>query len=169
VRTSNVVAALFAVFLPVACAAGKSGSECQTTQRQLGLLPIGAAPKDMKAFSSSDCEATPLRLADCSARDGEGRAYVFFNGALAKVSANANDAKALCLPAGVRFGENVDAAAEKVSAVMGVKLSRSVSPRGEVVYSSDFVAKASTGIRYSIELVADQASKLSEFVERTDF
>lgn len=136
----------------------------------LGVIPIGAAPKDMGVFTETDCMLQPAGFADCSAKDAEGRLYVFFDGALSRVSAtNTEAASTLQLPADVKFGEPIEQAADTVHRVFGVKLDRGSSYDGHVVYSSDFTIESSVGIAYSIELIADERGKLAEFVQRTDF
>ncbi|MGN6512304.1 MAG: hypothetical protein ACTHKZ_01850, partial [Lysobacteraceae bacterium] len=116
----------------------------------LGVVPIGGVPGDMSIFKSNDC-GSPPKLLDCSARDAQGRRYVFFEGALSKVSANSRDtALALRLPGGVAFGEDVQAAASKVEAAFGISLKRGIAD-GRIIYSSDYVAKSSAGVVYAVE------------------
>lgn len=163
------IAVMTCLFVPAACAA-IDGKTANSIDSDLGLVPIGGTPKDMSFFVSTDCGKLHQEFADCSAQDTQGRRYVFFDGALSKVSANKDEvAKTLRLPAGMTFGEEVESAANKVTTVFGIKLERGVSPEGRVVYSSDYVTKASTGIFYSVELSADNEGRLTEVIERTDF
>ena len=161
------IAALFGLAVTTAACAeseirGVSGDS-------LGLIPIGGVPQDMGVFVSSDCVRQP-RFSDCSAQDAEGRRYAFFDGALSKVSISRDEAtQALRLPAGLQFGEEIGTASEKISSAFGVELDRGTSSGGKVVYSSDFTIRSSAGILYSIELVADEAGRLTEMAERTDF
>jgi hypothetical protein len=137
---------------------------------ELGVIPIGGVPKDMRVFVESDCEEQPQKFADCSAQDAEGRRYAFFDGVLSKVSVIKAEAEStLRLPAALEFGENIEQAAEKVRRVFGAKLDRGSSHDGRVVYSSDFAIKSSVGVAYSIELIADEQGHLVEVVQRTDF
>ena len=162
-------AVLACLLVPGACA-GIKGKTAQASDFDLGLVPIGGVPKDMNLFASTDCGKLQPKFADCSAQDAYGRRYAFFDGALSKVSISKGDvSRPLRLPAGIAFGEEIDSAAKKVAAVFGIKLERGVSSDGQVIYSSDYVAKASTGIYYSVELSADSKGRLAEVVERTDF
>ena len=89
---------------------------------------------------------------------------------MSKVSVTRDDAaEALRLPAGLRFGETIESAAQKLTSAFGVELDRSLMDNGQVVYSSDFTIRSSVNIYYSIELVADKNGLLTEVIERTDF
>jgi hypothetical protein len=169
--TRVIVAVAMFAFLSVsiACAGNESTIE-GSVGPDLGVVPVGGIPKDMSVFVSSDCGTFKPKFADCSAQDGEGRRYAFFNGALSKVSASRSEAtEALRLPAGIEFGEDVESAAKKVVAVFNIKLERGASPNGLIVYSSDYVVRSSAGRLYSVELIADEKGHLTEVVERTDF
>ncbi len=133
-------------------------------------MPIGAIPQDMSLFASTDCDELHPRFADCSAQDVDGRRYAFFDGALSRVSARRDDvSEDISLPGGIAFGEKVALSVKKVEVALGTNLERDVSPDGQVVYASDYVATASTGLLFSVELSADDKGRLTEVVERTDF
>lgn len=118
----------------------------------------------------SDCGAQQPKFADCSAEDAQGREYVFFGGALSIVSTTQKKAaKSLRLPAGLKFGEPIDQAAEKARKAFSVKLDKDTTREGKTFYSSDFAIKSSKGVSFSIELIADEKERLNEIVERTDF
>lgn len=152
----------------VACASSNDAEHKMGVD--LGRIPIGGVPNEGGIFASTDCRLLPRDLSDCSGIDAEGRRYVFFDGALSKVSVNEVDAsKTLNLPAGLSFGDNLEQAAAKLEAFTGVKLDCGAGSDGSAVCSSEFVYTSSVGIKYSIELVGDRQRRLVEFIERTDF
>lgn len=168
IRTILVMALAVSV-AAVACA-GNGGSAAGSIDADLGLIPIGGVPRDMRVFVASDCESLPDGLADCSAQDADGRQYAFFDGALSKVSVSDSDAvKSLRLPVGLIFKEDINHSAKKVADKLGVKLDRATNHDGRTTYSSDFSIRSSAGVLYSIELIADAQGRLVEVVERTDF
>ncbi len=162
-------ALLAAVIVATSCHAAEDG-ETQISVRSQGqeaLASIGDAPKNMSVFASSDCEGSGF--SDCTAQDSHGRQYVFFDGALSRISVNRNDAKTgLELPAGMVFGEDIEVSKEKASSVFRVNFDRG-EVDGRTVYSSDFTIRSPTGIKYAIELRADEQNKLDELIQRTDF
>lgn len=132
-----------------------------------GLISIGDVPKSMTDFVGSDCAAG--RLDDCTAVDAQGREYVFFDGALSRISINKDSAqRGARLPADMLFGENIEKSNDKVSRFYGVSLDRG-EVDGGVIYSSGFIIRSSSGVMYSIELISDRNGKLKEVIERTDF
>ncbi|WMJ68161.1 hypothetical protein [Stenotrophomonas sp. 24(2023)] len=136
-------------------------------QGQGAVASIGEVPKNMSVFASSDCEKS--ELVDCRAKDSQGRQYVFFDGALSRISVNKYDAKpGATLPAGLLFGEGIEASREKASSHFRVRFDRG-EVDGRIVYSSDFSIQSPTGIKYALELLADEQNKLEEVVQRTDF
>lgn len=164
------LAVLAAILAAASACAGDRAPTGGGSDTDLGVMPIGAVPKDMRLFVESDCIQQPSKFADCSAQDAEGRRYAFFDGALSRVSVTkAEAASTLRLPAALEFGEEIEKAADKVQRVFGIKLDRVTSYDGHVVYSSDFVVESSVGIAYSIELIADKQGQLAELVQRTDF
>jgi len=121
----------------------------------------------MSVFASYDCEKT--KLADCTAKDSQGRQYVFFDGALSRISLNMHDAKPGAeLPAGMLFGEDIEVSKEKASSHFRVEFDRG-EVDGRTFYSSDFSIRSPTGIKYALELLADEKGKLEEVIQRTDF
>lgn len=160
---------LAAVIATTSCHAAEDGATEAPggAQDQDAVASIGDIPKDMSAFASSDCEKTGL--ADCTAQDSQGRQYVFFDGALSRISLNKHDAKPRAvLPAGMLFGEDIEASKEKASALFRVRFDHG-EVDGRTVYSSDFSIRSPTGIKYALELLADDQNKLEEVVQRTDF
>ena len=153
--------------LATSCAGARVGRS--HSEDNLGIIPIGAAPRDTSIFVSSDCSREPT-FADCSAQDADGLQYVFFDGALSRVSAAVPEvSRMLQLPAGMKFGESITDAAEKLRSAMDIELDRSVVQGGQIIYSSDFMLRSSAGILYSIEIASDENGRLIEVVERTDF
>ncbi|WP_454831331.1 hypothetical protein [Pseudoxanthomonas wuyuanensis] len=164
-RTMLLAAAIAAT----SCHAAEDGDTqaAAEAQGQGAVASIGDTPKDMSLFESSDCEKSGL--ADCTAQDSQGRKYVFFDGALSRISMNKLDAKpGAALPAGMLFGENIEASKEKASSVFRVGFDRG-EVDGRIVYSSNFSIRSPTGIKYALELLADEQNKLEEVVQRTDF
>lgn len=156
------LAVLAAILAAASACAGVGVPAGGGNDMDLGVIPIGAVPKDMRVFVESDCIQQPSSHADCSAQDATGRRYAFFDGALSRVSVTRTEAaSSLRLPAGLEFGEEIDKAADKVQRVFGIKLDRGSSYDGHVVYSSDFVIRSSAGITYSIELIADENGLLA--------
>jgi hypothetical protein len=163
----KAVALLFSV-LTISCSAGVRNNSQRV---DLGRIPIGAVPKDMSMFKSSDCQETEGRLdfSDCSAVDGEGRRYVFFDGALSRVSAQQNEvAISAVLPAGMRFGDPVEFAKNRAESQLGLRFDRA-SVQGRMAYTSDFSLRSDAGILFSMEIIGDNDGKLVEVIQRTDF
>lgn len=134
---------------------------------QGALVSIGGIPGDLSLFASSDCDKHGF--ADCSAEDNGGRKYGFFNGGLSRLSLSRSEAAPGAeLPAGMHFGEDIEAARQKASEYYCVEFDRGEID-GRVVYSSDFKIRSERGTLYSLELVGDGENKLEEVVERTDF
>jgi hypothetical protein len=150
------------------CGAGSVAADSAAIQ--LGAVPIGAVPRDRGFFASTDCwERQPL-FADCSARDKDGIKYVFFSGALSKVSASVKEVGPKTrLPGNIAFGESIDVAGKKIEAAAHVMLKRGLSPTGAVILTSEFSVTSSAGVPFSIVLIADDKGRLAEVIERTDF
>jgi len=72
------------------------------------------------------------------------------------------------LPEGMLFGEDIEASKEKASSVFRIRFDRG-EVNGRIVYSLDFSIRSPTGIKYALELLADDQNKLEEVVQRTDF
>lgn len=143
--------------------------EGQPETNQLGEIPIGGVPTNWDTFVWTDCSKREPLFSDCSAKDEHGRLYVFFDGKLSKVSAKlTTTSECTQLPFGLKFGENIDSAAQKVSAREIIVIPGHTHD-GRKVYSSDFVVQSSAGVMYSIELIADSDGHLFEVVERTNF
>lgn len=158
---------LAAVIATTSCHAAEDHDIQASAGGQGAVASIGDTPKDMSVFASSDCEKSVL--ADCTAQDSQGRQYVFFDGALSRISMNKLDAKPGAeLPAGMLFGEDIEASKEKASSVFRIRFDRG-EVDGRIVYSSDFSIRSPTGIKYALELLADDQNKLEEVVQRTDF
>lgn len=156
---------LFLSLSLVGCAGAQTGKEVPD---QLGEFAIGSSPKDLGVFSTTDCVGAAIDLSDCSGVGLDGIRYVFFDGALSRVSVNRTEAKGTVkLPGDLIFGESVTVAAAKMKG-LGVDLDRN-EVNGRVIYSSSFVIKSSAGIDYSIEIHADEHGELFEIIERTDF
>lgn len=136
-------------------------------QSQEAVASIGDSPKDMSVFVSSDC--AKYGFADCTAQDAQGRRYVFFDGALSRISISRHGAKSGApLPAGMLFGENIETSKDKASSFYRIRFDRG-EVDGRIVFSSDFVIRSPTGIKYALELLADEQGKLEKVVQRTDF
>ena len=135
----------------------------------IGAIAIGAAPNSALQVRATDCGEDWSGAADCSAVGSDGVEYIFFDGALSKVSAVRGDVDAsVTLPSNVKFGDEIHAASAKMVA-NGVRLKRGVTYDGRIVYTSDFVVRSSAGVCFSIELIADSQGNLVEYVQRTDF
>lgn len=157
------------VLLASSCGAVSEGGAARSepTKAGLGSLSIGDVPKDLSGFSNSDCDARGL--SDCTANDAQGRRYVFFDGALSRISIKRGGAaQNLTLPAGVVFGESIDLSKEKAAAYYRVSFDRGVLGK-IIIYSSGFEIESSSGVLYSLELISDDSGKLEEVVQRTDF
>jgi len=160
---------LAAVIATTSCHAAEDGDTQAPAevQGQGAVASIGDTPKNMSVFVSSDCEKSGL--ADCTAQDSQGRQYVFFDGALSRISVNKHDAKSgAALPAGMLFGEDIEASKEKASSHFRVRFDRG-EVDGRIFYSSDFSIRSPTGTKYALELLADEQNKLEEVVQRNDF
>lgn len=163
------IALLVAVVAATSCHGAEDGDTqvSSGTQGRGAVASIGDAPKNMSVFASYDCEKP--KLADCTAKDSQGRQYVFFDGALSRISVNKHNARPGAeLPAGMLFGEDIEASKEKASSHFRVKFDRG-EVDGRTVYSSDFSIRSPVGIKYALELLADEQNKLEEVVQRTDF
>jgi len=135
----------------------------------LGLLPIGDAPKTMESFIDTTCNRVPDSLSDCNAADSLGRKYSFFGGKLSKVTVSTASGME-GLPPSIQLGVPLERAAQCLSHLLGVKVD--LSPRGDgqgEVYSTDFVVPSSSGVMTSIELIGDADGLLIEVTQRTDF
>ncbi|RNF86351.1 hypothetical protein EER27_02730 [Lysobacter psychrotolerans] len=66
------------------------------------------------------------------------------------------------------FGENIEVSKQKASSLYRIRFDRG-EVDGRIVYSSDFSIRSPAGIKYALELLADEQNKLEEVVERTDF
>ena len=142
--------------------------QASTSAQDYGAVAsVGDTPKDMSKFASSDCYGSALE--DCTARDNDGRQYVFFDGALSRISMSKKDLRpGAKLPAGILFGEDIEQARRKASSVLRIRFNRAEID-GRIVYSSELSLKSAAGIRYSVELLADDRGQLEQVVERTDF
>ncbi|WP_434213419.1 hypothetical protein [[Pseudomonas] boreopolis] len=161
---------LMIAFTVTSCDATERGgvSPAEGKTDQDAVAAIGDVPRDMTAFSSTDCDK-PEKLSDCSARDAQGREYAFFDGALSRIVVKKGDAKlGVVLPAGMVFGEDIEASKEKASGFYRISFDRG-EINGGTVYSSGFDIRSPSGIEYSIELIADESGKLKEVIQRTDF
>jgi hypothetical protein len=135
--------------------------------RYLSELSIGEIPNNITMFVETDCRDV-RKLFDCSARDRFGMRYVFFDGALSKVSLSRDDAVShSVLPARLRFNEPVALSISKAEAFFEKKFIVKVV-RGSVVATSPTMTSR-VGVRYSVVLQADDCGKLKEITERTDF
>lgn len=160
---------LAAIIATTSCHATEDGGTpvSARAQGQGAVASIGDIPKSVSVFASSDCEK--YGLADCTAQDSQGRKYVFFDGALSRISISKRDARpGIELPAGMLFGENIEASKEKASSVFRIRFDRG-EVDGKIVYSSDFSIQSPAGVKYALELIADDQNKLEEVVQRTDF
>ncbi len=164
------------VLLLVLAACGANGKEAnkskagQAQRETLGLFGIGEVVDGTAAFSSSDCGSSQAPdFSDCTAKDAQGRAYVFFDGVLARVSAKKGEvASKEVLLAGIRFGEHIDISAQKVEAKLGLEL-QWVESGDRWGYSSGYSKRSSAGVFYSLDLVADDEKKLIEVIESADY
>lgn len=135
-----------------------------------GEVAIGGVPDTLTRFVQSDCAISDPKFLDCSAVDAAGRAYVFFDGALARISAthegissNAN------LPFDLAFGELLESAIAKVARHTGKKPAISRTGSGERVATWEYAFRSKADVVYSLELVAGAKSGLQELSFVTDF
>lgn len=136
----------------------------------IGLLPVGQSPSNLKMFKSTDCSLRKDGFGDCSGVDRDGVKYVFFDGRLSKVSIKRSDANSrFRLPFGLNFGCQIDESAAHFTRLTGFGLVKTVAPSRNVVAASDFVIPSSSGALTSIELISDNSGKLVEIVQRVDF
>lgn len=135
----------------------------------LGIVPIGSVPVELDKFKVTDCSEAQGGFNDCSAIDDVGRRYAFFDGALSMVSVEGEEVSSgFILPAGMKFGERIEDAAEKAAAWFRVEFNGG-SVEGVAAYSSKMKVKSSAGILYSIELIANKEGRLAKVVQRTDY
>ena len=162
----KIIIVLFAA-LTISCAAGV---QSKNPRVDLGLIPIGAAPNDITIFKSSNCKIVGRSdFSDCAAMDHEGRRYVFFDGALSRLSAHRNEvAMSVTLPAGMQFGESIEVSKNKAEAKFGVPFDRAFT-QGRVSYASDFSIRSNAGVLFSMELIGNSDDLLIEVIQRTDF
>jgi hypothetical protein len=157
-------------------AAFMASSACAKERDELVLGPdwgevsIGSIPAKQVQFVRSDCKPGTYMYADCSAVDAAGRKYVFFDGALSRVSVTDVDAASdLELPFGLVFGESVESAINKVVKHANVKAVRSHTDSGEIVATWENAFRSREGVTYSLELVVSPQRGLQEVAFVTDF
>jgi hypothetical protein len=154
------------LLLLCACAAAQADSARRLLD--LGIVPIGELPANLRIFKSTDCGNDPI-FSDCFASDAQGREYVFFDGMLTRVSLRKSAARGtLRLPAGLRFGEPIDLAEDKAKKFFNIDMEGGKNADGRVSYASDFVIRQKSGTLVSLELIADDQHRLVEIVQRVD-
>jgi len=134
----------------------------------LGIIPIGASPRDLDKFAATDCKNKD-NFSDCSARDEDGLRYAIFDGAVSIVSAHREEVShRIRLPAGMVLGEQIDVSASKAGKIFLVHFYSSKSDDLTVYVSKEGI-RSSSGTLFTLELVGDSQRCLVKVVQRTDF
>lgn len=156
------------VMLILGVQAACAGSPVRVTP-DLGRISIGSLPSKANILTRSDCSFLDKDFADCQGTDHEGLQYVFFGGALSKVTAEAKKVSpTFQLPLELKFGHSLSEQAERLSAQLAVQLDRVELESGEIIYSSDFVLTSRSKVKFSIEL-SGHRDTLERVEYRTDF
>lgn len=150
------------------CSAADEGGRSENAGKHKGpVAVIGQVPEGTFLFSSSDCDV--YGFADCGAKDGQGRIYAIFDGAVTRISLTREDAKrGAVLPAGMVFGESLQLSRKKAQDHYGVELECGEVEKRQVC-SSGFSIRSPVGEIYSLSIADDGRNGLDEVVERIDF
>lgn len=135
-----------------------------------GEAAIGGVPDSGMRFVQSSCAMSDPKFSDCYAIDEAGRTYVFFGGALARISATRDAVSSNAhLPFGLAFGEPLESAIAKVARNTGKEPTISRKRSGERVATWEYAFRSKIGVVYSLELVEGAKRGLQEVSFVTDF